>query len=134
MKYKTYFFGFAALLLVSACNNSNQNKTISTDSSTVSTIDSQVKEIKEAPNEISVKVYVKKDGQIIVDRNPMQLSTLDGYLKELKKNNGVVWYSRDNPAGEPPAESMKVIDLVTKYGLSIRFYTDDTFSTAVKPE
>ena len=50
----------------------------------------------------------------------------------LKICNGVVYYSRDNVEAEPPEESMKVMELITKYGLPDKFYTDKTFNQPVK--
>jgi hypothetical protein len=50
----------------------------------------------------------------------------------LKAGDGIVYYSRDNSTQAPPVESMKVMELVVKYSLPIRLYTDKTFTVIVK--
>lgn len=83
-------------------------------------------------NGIPIKVYVDKKGQIFADRNKIRVSELDKKLKELKEKDGIVYYSRENATGEPPVESIEVIELVIKHELPIKFYTDKTFTTPVK--
>lgn len=46
----------------------------------------------------------------------------------------MVYYSRANVKGEPPSESMQVVELIVKYGLPVKFFTDKTFTVAVKPK
>ncbi len=53
-------------------------------------------------------------------------------MQMLKSKKGVVYYSRDNVAGDPPKDSMNIMELVTKYALPVKFFTDNTFTEAVK--
>jgi hypothetical protein len=121
------FFGLVILFTaIGGCSNNNQN-----DKSDV---------IKTAPEQkiaISdsnvIKVYVDETGVITANGNSISLEGLDSSFNKLKINNGIVYYSRANGQGEPPPESMKVIELVVKYSLPIKLYTDKTFSVLVKP-
>ena len=119
-------FSIAILFTVIGCSNSNQNDkpgaTNATPEQKTSFIDSNV-----------IKVYVDETGVITADGSPISIQGLDSALSKLKINSGVVYYSRANGQGDPPPESMKVIDLVIKYSLPISLYTDKTFSVMVKP-
>ena len=80
-----------------------------------------------------VKVYVELNGAITANGNPVSLVELDSSLSKLKANNGVVYYSRDNATQDAPEVAMKVMELVVKYSLPIKLFTDKTFSEIVKP-
>ena len=123
---KTYFLCLANFFLIIACTNSDQkdNKTSSINEATeqnLVSIDSNV-----------IKVFVDKTGQITANGIPTYLNVLDSCFSKLKISNGVVYYSRDNVEADPPEESMKVMELITKYSLPVKFYTDKTFTQAVK--
>ena len=79
-----------------------------------------------------IKVFVDKTGQITANGILTSLNVLDSSFSKLKKSNGVVYYSRDNVEADPPEESMKVMELITKYRLPVKFYTYKTFTQAVK--
>jgi biopolymer transport protein ExbD len=81
-----------------------------------------------------IKVYIDKTGQIAANGNPVSLANLESSFSVLKKHNGIVYYSRDNSQPDPAAEYMKVIDLITRYGLPIKFYMDKTFTRSCKNE
>jgi len=76
-----------------------------------------------------LKIYVNDQGEVISNGEQTSLEELDGQLKALKGNNGVVYYSRGNIAGEPPANAMEVVKLIVKYQLPLKFFTDQTFTT-----
>jgi len=80
------------------------------------------------PNDSTIKVYVDASGKITADGIPADLTLLDSAFSQLKKAGGKVCYSRDNIQGDPPAESIKVLDLVVKYELPLQFYTDKSFT------
>lgn len=80
-----------------------------------------------------VKVYVEQNGAITANGNPVSLVELDSSLSKLKANNGVAYYSRDNATQHVPEVAMKVMELVVKYSLPIKLFTDKTFSEIVKP-
>lgn len=107
-----------------------ENLSIATDTST------QFKSSPQPPQNLettlALKVYVDNLGNISANGQSVTLSALDSKLKTLKNKNGMVYYSRDHAAGEPPQQSMQVMDLVANYGLSIKFFTDKTFTQAVK--
>lgn len=129
MIYKTSFLTIAILSILIGCANNNQSdnatvdktRSVETTEQKTVTIDSNV-----------IKVYVDKTGQITANGTPISLEALDSSFNKLKATNGTVYYSRDDVQGEPPAESMKVMDLISKHSLSVMFYTDKTFTQPVK--
>jgi biopolymer transport protein ExbD len=131
MKYKISFLIISIILVLMACTNSHQSGNSDIDTTTVKevyeqhviTIDSNV-----------IKVYIDKTGLITANGNPVSLTTLDSSFSNLKKRNGTVYYSRDNTQATVPDESIKVIDLVTKYRLPIKFYKDKSFNRSCKNE
>lgn len=120
------FFSLAILLAVIGCSNDKQN-----DKS------DNVRAVPEQKNAIIdsnvIKVYVDETGIITADGSPITLQGLDSSFSKLKINNGIVYYSRANGQGDPPPASMQVMDLVIKYSLPIKLYTDKTFTVVVKP-
>jgi biopolymer transport protein ExbD len=79
----------------------------------------------------AIKVKVTMNGEITADGQPVTLEKLAARLADLKQAGGVVWYHRENPAGEPHANAMKVIELVAESKLPIRLSTKPDFSDAV---
>ena len=125
MIYKTFFLSFAVLFILIGCSNSNQNDNSNSDKAASQqkkgTVDSNV-----------IKVYVERDGKITADGNVISLEDLNSSFSKLKTSNGMVYYARDNPEGDPPQESMKVMYLIVKYKLPVKLYTDKTFSVLIK--
>lgn len=81
-----------------------------------------------------IKVYVEQTGKITADGNEVSLSYLDSSFNKLKDRNGTVYYSRANAQGDPPQESIKVMDLIVKYNLPVKMFTDKTFTVVFTPE
>ena len=79
----------------------------------------------------TIKVYVDKTGKITAGGNPTDLVSLDSAFSKLKKTKGTVYYSRDQVQGDAPAESKRIIELVAKYRLPVKFFTDKTFTQDV---
>ena len=125
MIYKTLFLSFAILFILIGCSNSNQKDDSNSDKAASQqekvTVDSNI-----------IKVYVEQDGKITANGNVISLKDLDSSFSKLKTSKGVVYYSRANPEGKPPQESMKVMDLIIKYSLPVKLYTDKTFSVIIK--
>ncbi len=78
-----------------------------------------------------IKVKVTENGEITADGQPVTLEKLAARFADLKQAGGVVWYHRENPAGEPHANAMKVMELVVENKLPIRLSTKPAFSDAV---
>jgi|KBSSwiStaDraftv2_1062776.scaffolds.fasta_scaffold41933_2 biopolymer transport protein ExbD len=110
-------------IITFACNESNQ-KEKSIESSSISSDTAIDKNV--------VKVYVTNSGLITADGKNISLNNLDTTLKNLKANNGIVYYSRDNAAEDPPKESMQVMELIVKYSLPVKLYTDKTFTQIIE--
>ena len=123
MKFSSAIVILSVLLLSCGGNSSRDNSgAAKTNASQNNVADSNV-----------VKVYVELNGAITANGNPVSLVELDSSLSKLKANNGVVYYSRDNATQDAPEVAMKVMELVVKYSLPIKLFTDKTFSEIVKP-
>ena len=126
MVFKTSLLSLALFVTIAGCSNSDQSNNTA-DNNTVPDqrtviVDTNV-----------IKVYVDETGLIMANGNSISLANLDSFFSKLRANNGTVHYSRANAQGEPPAESMKVMELVVKYELPIKLFTDNTFSAIVTP-
>ena len=125
MIYKTLLFCMAILLIINGCSNNNQDeKSNAVNAAPLemqTTVDSNV-----------IKVYVEQDGKITADGNEISLNDLDSSFSKLQASNGTVYYSRANAKEDPPQESMKVMELIVKYSLSVKLFTDKTFTVPVK--
>jgi biopolymer transport protein ExbD len=78
-----------------------------------------------------LKIKVTSGGDITADGEPVTLEQLATKLTALKQVGGKVWYYRENPAGEPHPNAMKVIEQVVENKLPIRLSTKPDFSDAV---
>jgi hypothetical protein len=78
-----------------------------------------------------VKVKVTAGGEITADGQPVTLEQLAVKLADLKQAGGEVWYHRENPAGEPHPNAMKVIELVANNKLPVKLSAKPDFSDAV---
>ena len=79
-----------------------------------------------------IKVYVDQDGEVSANGTSISLTDLDSSFSKLKTNNGMVYYSRANINDDPPPVSMKVMNLIIKYNLPVKLYTDETFKVEVR--
>lgn len=77
------------------------------------------------------RISVLTSGQLFLNGKPVTLTTLDKSLAELKSQNGVVWYYRENAQAEPSPEAMQAIQLVAKHKLPISMSTKADFSDYV---
>lgn len=84
-------------------------------------------------NELDVaKIYVFSNGVFTVNEKQASFEELDSTLQKLKSKNGTVYYSRENAMRTPPKEMTQVLDLIAKYSLPMKFFTDNTFRTPVQ--
>ena len=81
-----------------------------------------------------LKVTVTSGGDITADGQPVTLDQLALKFAELKESGGAVWYHRENPAGEPHPNAMKVIALLIENKLPVRLSAKPDFSDAVWAE
>jgi biopolymer transport protein ExbD len=116
MRGRTFFLYIILIAVIGGCSNNKQPGKSAQEKKTDSSF---------------IKVYVEKDGRITADEKETSLSDLDSSFSRLKARNGTVYYSRDNGESDPPPEAMKVMDLIVKYKLPVRLYTDKTFTETI---
>lgn len=124
MKTKAIFFLFliSLSLILYNCtgNNSSNNSVDRNDQPIVNNI---------AIDSSILKIYVNKDGKVRVNEKEISLAELDSFIDSAKSKTKTVYYSRYNAQEyEGPKESLLVLDIIVKYSLLLRFYTDSTFS------
>jgi hypothetical protein len=79
------------------------------------------------------KVKVLGTGTILLDDKQVTIDEIRAAFTKLKGNNGVVWYYRENAAGEPPSQAMAVMQAVVDTKLPIKLSTKPDFSDSVGP-
>ena len=73
------------------------------------------------------QVYVDRNDSISLNGNPINASELDIRFQDLANKHGMVLYSSDSATSRPPRTG-RVIQLIIKYNLPIKIYTDKTFT------
>jgi hypothetical protein len=71
------------------------------------------------------KVKVDRSGTIYLNKKVVTIDELRQECARLKQVNGVVWYYRENPHGEPPPQAMAVIQAIVDANLPIRLMERD---------
>lgn len=133
MKNIIYIPVFIAFLFLASCSGDDDGSEKIYPADSASAVNKNTMEETAMLNDTNViKVYVDKSGKITAGGNSTDLVSLDSAFHKLKNTGGTVYYSRDQVQAEPPAESMKVIELVAKYRLPVKFFTDKTFTQAVE--
>jgi biopolymer transport protein ExbD len=125
MKHKILLF-VISVCIFSSCEEKQEHKN-------ESSMQDQSTEQNLVNDTMHIKIYVDAAGKITADAKEINLTNLDTVLRQLAKKGGGVWYSRDNAAKEPPKESMQVMDLIVKYSLPVKFYTDKDFQNVYIP-
>jgi hypothetical protein len=74
------------------------------------------------------RVAVLATGDLLLDGRPVTLEALDTALAGFRARQGVVWYYRENAAGEPPPQAMEVISLIIRHQLPISMSQKADFS------
>ncbi len=77
---------------------------------------------------------VYNDGKITYNQKEVSLLKLHDELRALKKNNGTVWYYREDGEDEPHPQAANVIQAVIGAGLPISLSSKPDFSTVVLPD
>jgi hypothetical protein len=71
------------------------------------------------------KVKVTRAGTIYLDGKTVSLAELKQEFVRLKRVQGVVWYYRENPQGEPPPQAMAVIEAIVETKLPVKLVERD---------
>lgn len=78
-----------------------------------------------------LKISVLSSNKVILNGKAVSPDELSEALVAAAKNNGIVWYYRENPAGEPPPASSQVIQMIIDNKLPISMSTKPDFSDYV---
>jgi hypothetical protein len=78
--------------------------------------------------EAVLKIAIQLDGTILANGNQTDLASLSERMKETKEKEGMVWFYRANPTGEPPPNSMEVLKMIIDAELPISLFTKEDFS------
>ncbi len=78
-----------------------------------------------------LKVSVLASGAVLLDGRPVSLEELQAEFDNLKPERPVVWYYREAAEGEPPAEAMQVMKMITENRLPISLSSKPDFSDYV---
>lgn len=81
--------------------------------------------------ELILKISVLSTNSVLLNGKKIGPDELMSVLSEAKNSNGVVWYYRENPAGEPPPAASRVIQMVIDNKLPISMSTKPDFSDYV---
>lgn len=71
------------------------------------------------------KVKVDRAGAIFLNGKTVTLEELRNEFARLKEAGGTVWYFREDPQGEPPAQAMAVIQAIVDAQLPVRLLEKD---------
>ncbi len=78
-----------------------------------------------------LKVSVLASGTVLLDGRPVQFEELQKALENAKLDESIVWYYRELAAKPPPAEAMKVLNLVVQNKLRVSLSSKPDFSDYV---
>jgi hypothetical protein len=78
-----------------------------------------------------LKVSVLVSGSVLLDGEPVSVEGLQAKFQSLRDERGVVWYYREAAGGEPPAEAMQVMKMVTDNRWPISLSSKADFSDYV---
>jgi hypothetical protein len=80
---------------------------------------------------VVIKISVLASGKVLANGVETSLADMDKQLDQIKTQNGVVWYYRENGKGEPPSIAMDVIKLVIARRLPISMSSKPDFSDTI---
>jgi hypothetical protein len=80
------------------------------------------------------RIKVDREGRIFLNEKQVSLDELKDAFARLKQDNGVVWYYRENPEGEPTAEATSVIQAIISAKLPVKLSSKPDYSDTVGPE
>ena len=81
-----------------------------------------------------LKISVLADGALTLNSKSVTLSELAAAMDVAPVGESVVWYYRENAAGEVPPIGLQVMKLITERRLPIRLSTKPDFSDSVQPQ
>lgn len=73
------------------------------------------------------RIYVDQNENITLNGRASTIGEVDLLLQYVKRKDGIVFYSTDSAAADPPKKG-QVIELIKKYQVNIKMYIDKTFS------
>ena len=82
----------------------------------------------------TLKVSVLATDELLLDGQPVALPALEQALGQAPKDDAVVWYYREDAAGDPPAVAAEVMKLITANRLPVCLSSRPDFSDTVTPE
>ena len=82
-------------------------------------------------NDAILKVSVLTSNAVLLNGIEVGPDELSAAFANAEKNNGTVWYYRENAAGEPPPASTQVIQMIIDNKLPISMSTKPDFSDYV---
>ena len=77
------------------------------------------------------KVSALADGTLLLNGEPSTLGRISSELAKLQQTEGMVWFYRDNPQGEPTASAKTLFQLIFQYQLPVSISTKPDFSDYV---
>ena len=86
----------------------------------------------ETADEHALKIYIDETGVVKMNGRVVTIDELNDQLKQLDKEDALIYYSRANIEENPHENAMLVIALISKYDYPISFFTDETFTEPVK--
>ncbi|HSK70132.1 MAG TPA: biopolymer transporter ExbD [Pyrinomonadaceae bacterium] len=83
---------------------------------------------------VVARVKVTQTGKIYLNEKPVSLMELKKAFAQLKRENGVVWYYRENPQSEPSSEATSVIQAIIDAKLPVQLSSKPDYSDFVDIE
>lgn len=80
----------------------------------------------------TIKISVLADGKVLLDGEPASLARVKQTIGAAPPE-AVVWYYRQNAAGEPPPEATEVMKAITDRRLAVRLSSQPDFTDSVVP-
>ena len=81
-----------------------------------------------------VRLYVTSNGVVTLNGETVEADGIGAALAALNPQPTVACYSRDSATAEPHPASSQVVNAIIQQRLPVTFYTDKTFTVAVKME
>lgn len=80
------------------------------------------------------KVSLFSDGRLMLDGKPVTPAELAASMDAAPAGDSVIWYYRENAAGEAPPITAQVMKLITERRLPVRLSTKPDFSDTIQPQ
>jgi hypothetical protein len=75
-----------------------------------------------------LKISALADGTLLMNGEPATLSKISPELAKLQQAEGVVWYYRENPSAEQPADVKALFAVIFQYQLPVSVSSKPDFS------